>query len=101
MPGVNVLAIDAAFASAVTAVAGHTVEAGDILFVDVSNPAADIDDLSHRLALERRPLAGAYFSEHAQDIGMAEVLVPPDSNLIGKTVVESRLRATHECPSSD
>jgi di/tricarboxylate transporter len=97
MPGVNVLAIERSVRFSRNLLSpGTRVEAGDILFVDVSNSAADIDDLSHRLALERVPLAGAYFSEHAQDIGMAEVLVPPGSNLIGKTVVESRLRATHD-----
>ncbi|MDM0051111.1 SLC13 family permease [Variovorax sp. J22R115] len=97
VPGVNVLAIERSVRFTRSLLSpGTRLEAGDVLFVDVSNPAANIDHLSRRLALERVPLAGAYFSEHAQDIGMAEVLVPPGSNLIGKTVVESRLRATHD-----
>ncbi|MDM0106193.1 SLC13 family permease [Variovorax sp. J22R24] len=97
VPGVNVLAIERSVRFTRNLLPpGTTIEAGDVLFVDVSNPAADIEDLSGRLALERVPLAGAYFSEHAQDIGMAEVLVPPGSSLIGKTVAESRLRAIHD-----
>ncbi|MDM0074980.1 SLC13 family permease [Variovorax sp. J2P1-59] len=97
VPGVNVLAIERSVRFTRNLLPPSTrIEPGDVLFVDVSNPAADIEDLAGRLALERVPLAGAYFSEHVQDIGMAEVLVPPGSNLIGKTVAESRLRAIHD-----
>lgn len=97
MPGVNLLAIERQRRFAKDLLPpGTPIETGDVLFLDVSRPSADLDGLSHRFALERLPLAGAYFSAHAQDIGMAEVLIPPGSGLIGKTVVEARLRANHD-----
>ena len=40
------------------------------------------------------PLSGAYFTDRSQEIGMAEVIVPPTSELVGKTVVEARFRST-------
>jgi di/tricarboxylate transporter len=97
VPGVNVLAIERNDRFTRNLLPPNIrIEAGDVLFVDVSNPAADIEDLGRRLGLERVPLAGAYFSDHVQDIGMAEVMVPPGSGLIGKTVTDSRLRAIHD-----
>ncbi len=38
------------------------------------------------------PLSGAYFTDRSQEIGMAEVIVPPTSDLIGKTLVEAGFR---------
>ncbi|MDM0024476.1 SLC13 family permease [Variovorax saccharolyticus] len=97
IPGLNLLAIERQRRFAKDLLPpGTLIEAGDVLFFDLWKPGADLEGLSHRLALERLPLAGAYFSEHAQHIGMAEVLLPPGSSLIGKTVVEARLRAHHD-----
>jgi di/tricarboxylate transporter len=67
--------------------------AGDILLVDF--PAADAADaraLVQKLALEELPLSGAYFTDRSQEIGMAEAILPADSDLVGRTVGESRLR---------
>jgi uncharacterized protein with PhoU and TrkA domain len=66
--------------------------AGDVLLVDLFRPTVDIDALRQRLRLEALPLTGAYFSDRAQDIGLAEVMVAADSELAGKTVVDARLR---------
>lgn len=97
IPGLNLLAIERRRRFARDLLApGTAIEVGDVLFFDLCRPGADLEGLGHRLALERLPLAGAYFSEHSQDIGMAEALVPPGSALIGKTIVEARLRAQHE-----
>ena len=38
------------------------------------------------------PLSGAYFADRSQEIGMAEVIVPPTSDLIGQTLVEAEFR---------
>jgi di/tricarboxylate transporter len=35
------------------------------------------------------PLKGGYFTDHSQEIGMAEVLLPANSRLIGKTLVDT------------
>jgi di/tricarboxylate transporter len=94
--GANILAIERAGRfgrrmlrpQATTALA-----AGDILFIDLFKPAVDIDELSRRFHLEKLPLSGAYFSDRAQEIGMAEVIIPDRSDLIGKTVVDAQFRS--------
>lgn len=97
MPGLNLLAIERHRRFARDLVPpGSAIAVGDVLFFDLCRPGADLEGLSHRMGLERLPLAGAYFSEHVQDIGMAEMLVPPGSGLVGKTVLEARLRANHD-----
>ena len=68
------------------------LEAEDILLLDVLAPAVNIEEACRRFALEQLPLSGAYFSDRSQEIGMAEAMVAADSNLIGKTVVESDFR---------
>jgi di/tricarboxylate transporter len=68
------------------------LQAGDVLFVDLFAPKLDIEALRHRFALEALPLTGAYFSDRSQEIGMAEVMVAADSELVGKTIVETQFR---------
>jgi len=41
------------------------------------------------------PLSGAYFTDRSQEIGMAELVVPAESRLVGRTVVEARFRTNH------
>jgi di/tricarboxylate transporter len=66
--------------------------AGDILLVDLFAPKTDVEVLIRQYALELMPLSGAYFTDRSQEIGMAEVIVPADSDLVGKTVANARLR---------
>lgn len=68
------------------------LRAGDILFVDLAAPDADAAALRQKYALEELPLSGAYFTDRSQEIGMAEVIVPADSDLIGQTAAASRFR---------
>jgi len=68
------------------------LRADDILLVDLFAPKADIEALRQQFALELLPLTGAYFSDRAQDIGMAEVMVAAESELVGKTLVEAESR---------
>lgn len=65
---------------------------GDILFVDLFADDADAVALRKQFALEELPLSGAYFADLSQEIGMAEVIVPATSDLIGKTLVECSFR---------
>ena len=69
---------------------------GDVLYLDLASPSVDITSVVKRFQLERLPLTGMYFSDHSQEIGMAEVMLPPTSTLIGKTVVGSRFRTEYE-----
>jgi di/tricarboxylate transporter len=68
------------------------VRAGDILFVDLFAPDADVEALQRKYALEAMPLTGAYFTDRSQEIGMAEVILPASSELVGKTVARDRFR---------
>ena len=68
------------------------LEAGDVLLVDLFRPTIDIEAFRRQFGLDALPLSGAYFSDRAQDIGMAEVMVAADSELVGQTVADARLR---------
>lgn len=70
--------------------------AGDILLIDLFAATGDIRSLAAKYALEPLPLNGAYFTDRAQEIGMAELIVPPESEFVGKTIVESRFRSRLE-----
>jgi di/tricarboxylate transporter len=65
---------------------------GDILLVDLFAPSADVEALRTQNALEALPLSGAYFTDRSQEIGMAEVILPASSELVGKTVADARFR---------
>ena len=66
--------------------------AEDILLVDLFAPRRNIDTLRQQFALEEMPFSGAYFTDRSQEIGMAEVIVPPTSDLIGQTLVGAEFR---------
>ncbi len=68
------------------------LRAGDILLVDLFAPGADAATLRQLYALEPLPLSGVYFTDRSQEIGMVEVIIPADSELVGKTVAEARFR---------
>lgn len=68
------------------------LQADDILLIDLFAPHSSVELLPQQFALEALPLSGAYFTDRSQEIGMAEVLLVPTSDLVGKTVVEARFR---------
>ena len=41
------------------------------------------------------PVSGQWFTDTAQEIGMAQMIVPPTSRLIGRTVTEARFRSAY------
>jgi len=72
------------------------LQAGDVLLLDFVDPKTD--QHQQRLAeagLEPLPLTGSYFTDQARELGMAEVLLPPDSALVGRTVAETSFRRKH------
>jgi len=69
--------------------------AGDVLLIDLSGPANGMEALREKYLLEQLPLSGAYFSDRSQEIGMAEVIIPPTSELAGGTLVEARFRTQY------
>jgi di/tricarboxylate transporter len=95
MSGANIIAIERnrRFGADVMSVNAKTeLQAGDILLIDLFGPKPDVGVLQQRFALEVCPLSGAYFSNRAQEIGMAEVMVSADSELVGTTVVDGQFR---------
>jgi di/tricarboxylate transporter len=72
--------------------ANTELTADDILLVDLFATGHNVDKLRQQFALEEMPLSGAYFADRAQEIGMAEVIVPPTSDIIGQTPVEAEFR---------
>ena len=93
--GINVVAIERTrrFSKETFAPVAETqLEVNDVLLVDVFAPGVDIPEACSRLALEKLPTTGAYFSDRSQQLGMAEVMVAADSSLVGKSVVESDFR---------
>jgi len=69
--------------------------AGDVLLVDLFDPACDAGALAATYGLETQPLTGAFFSDRSQELGMSEALVGPDSTLIGRTVQDVRFRTRY------
>jgi di/tricarboxylate transporter len=68
------------------------LRANDILLVDLFRPSIDIEAFRRQFVLDALAIPGGYFSDRSQDVGMAEVMVGADSELIGKTVVEAKVR---------
>ena len=73
-------------------VSNTELQADDILLVDIFVPDVPVETLREKYALEALPLSGEYFTDRSQEIGMAEVMLGANSDLVGKTVVESRFR---------
>lgn len=93
--GANIIAIERTrrFGADVMSVNAKTeLQADDVLLIDLFAPKPDVGVLQQRFALEVLPLSGAYFSNRAQEIGMAEVMVSADSELVGTTVVDAQFR---------
>jgi di/tricarboxylate transporter len=96
--GANLLAIERKRGLALDIVqptAKTELRAEDILLIDHFNADSDIEAIEQKAGVERMPLTGVYFTDRAQDIGMAEVMVPAASELIGKTVIEARFRTQY------
>jgi di/tricarboxylate transporter len=96
--GVNLLAIErsrsgrSASSDLLQPTAKTELRASDVLLIDLFKPEVEVGALRGRLGLEVMPLTGAYFSDRSQEIGMAEVIVPANSALVGETVVGARFR---------
>ena len=67
------------------------LQVGDILLIDLFGPESSMESLRQQFALEAMPLSGAYFADRSQEIGMAEAIVPADSDLVGQTVIEAEI----------
>ncbi len=66
---------------------------GDVLLVDVFVTDADLDRFCAENDLDILPLTGGHFTDLSQEIGLAELMVTADSELVGKTLTESGFRS--------
>ncbi|WP_225027808.1 SLC13 family permease [Xinfangfangia pollutisoli] len=96
--GINILGIERAapYGRRLIQPRAETVlQPGDTLLLDMFGPGLDIGDFCRRHGLQRRPISGRYFTDQAQDIGMAELIVPPGSALVGRSLAQSQFRSVH------
>ncbi|MBV2185443.1 MAG: SLC13 family permease [Rhizobium sp.] len=94
--GINIIAIERATRfgrQLVRPTAESRIEVGDVILIDTRKPNLDLSELANRYGLDQLALGNTYFGDRSQEIGMAELLVSPDSRLVGKTVVDGRLRS--------
>ncbi len=67
---------------------------GDTLLLDMLKPPEELEALRREYALEEIQLTESdYFTDRTQQLGMAEALVPPESSLIGQSVLQARVRS--------
>ena len=52
---------------------------------------AALAEMRSKFGLEELPLQGAYFTDQSQEVGMAEVILPPDSEMVGKNLLQLRV----------
>lgn len=95
--GVNLLAIERGSRFGIDLIrpqAKTVLQEGDVLLVDVLVPGLDYEALRQQYGVEELPLedGGGYFTDRSQEIGMVEVILPADSELIGQTVLQARVR---------
>lgn len=96
--GANVVGIERwrKFRRVMVSVAGNTeLRLNDVLLIDMSASEVDLREFCTSQRLEPMVLRGEYFSEQARDVGMAEVSLIPDSELIGKTLFEVGFRTRY------
>ncbi len=77
----------------VTVTGETTFRDRDVLLIDMSAAEIDLRQFCSEQRLEPLILRGDYFSDRARDVGMAEVLLTPDSELTGKSVRELGFRS--------
>lgn len=97
--GINVIAVERhqQFRNLLLVANGSTqLQAGDVLLVDLISPAIGLLGTYHEQGLETVTLGASYYASHSHQLGLAEVLLPPESRMVGKTVQEIALRTKHQ-----
>ncbi|MBN6077612.1 SLC13 family permease [Aggregatibacter actinomycetemcomitans] len=97
--GLNVLAIERwkHFRPVFIAALGTSeIREKDILLMDISDPELNIETFCTEYNLERAEIRAQYFSEQASSIGMAELILVPNSDCIGKSTEQLRFRSKYD-----
>lgn len=96
--GANVIGLERwrRFRRVIVNVTGVTeFRARDVLLIDMSDPEVDLRQFCSEQQLEPMILRGEYFSDQALDVGMAEVSLIPEAEIIGKSVREIGFRTRY------
>ncbi|MBW7983622.1 SLC13 family permease [Enterobacillus tribolii] len=67
----------------------------DVLLIDMSASDVDLREFCGEQMLEPMVLRGEYFSEQSRDVGMAEVTLVPESEVLGKSLRDMTFRSRH------
>lgn len=97
--GINVIAIERQqrFRRRLLIATGNSqLQIGDVLLVDLASPAIGLLGAYEELGLEPLQLSTSYYGDHSRELGLAEVALPPDSSLPGKTVQALGFRSRHK-----
>ena len=97
--GINVIALERPQrlrTLLLVATGNNMVQAGDILLVDLASPAIALVGVYQQLGLQAEPLSDSYYNRHAHQLGLAEVALPPESALLGKTVQGLGFRSEYQ-----
>ncbi|WP_133544516.1 SLC13 family permease [Mesocricetibacter intestinalis] len=96
--GLNVLAIERwkRFRPVfLTAFGSSEIREKDILIIDISNPELNLEEFCRQHNLEPADIQGHSFVEQTKSIGMAELTPVPDSDCIGKSAIDLRIRTSY------
>lgn len=94
--GANVIAIERERplgSVMLTTSANREILADDILLVDFTCGPQELDRFLTEMRLQDRWFRSDYLTSLSHGIGLAEVMVPPDSALIGRSILELRMRS--------
>jgi di/tricarboxylate transporter len=72
------------------------LQPGDVLLVDMDRPGEDIEALAEEYGVEVLPRSGSYFMDRTQQVGLVEVMLPYESQFVGKTAVDAERLAHSE-----
>lgn len=74
------------------------LRADDVLLLDALVAASDVPTLAQTHGVERLGPADSatWFTDQAQELGLAEAIVPADSDLVGRTVLDIRATADRD-----
>ncbi|HEM6853170.1 TPA: SLC13 family permease [Providencia stuartii] len=79
----------------VSATGGTELREQDVLLVDISVSDDELRQFCFEQKLEPMILRGDYFSDQSRDVGMAEVSMNPDSELLGKSLRDIKFRTRY------
>ena len=77
------------------ALANTELQPGDILLADIIGSHSDVTAFCDAERLQTMEFSEAILTDLSQAMGVAEVMLPPDSELIGHTLREAEFRSRH------